>query len=248
MFSARSKGDMMALSAMTMKRIEACAWIAASDKQEKIKAIAEATGNNTLDAAKMYIIGALKAGIRRGTYRTYSDALDALEREQVGDRGESIGALNELERTVRRINHINAKPSTAWEIELMGSKEVTEKKRHDIRNMAKVYGSLYVQWLEREDAGNVEYIYETAEHDAQVLKIDSTIRSYIHEYIGRLSPTACKAIRAIVESAYSADAIASAKDGDGYALRNKLNYLHRGFPKRDAISPREFAHILKRYA
>ena len=40
----------------------------------------------------------------------------------------------------------------------------------------------------------------------------------------------------------------AAPNGDGYALRNKLNYLHRGFPKRDAISPKEFAHILKRYA
>lgn len=238
----------MALSAMTMKRIEACAIIVAHDKAEKIADMAETLECDTMDAAKRYIIGALKAGIRRGTYRTYSDALDALEREQVGDRGESIGALNELERTVRRINHINAKPSTAWEIELMDSKEVTEKKRHDIRNMAKVYGSLYVQWETKEKESTVDYAYENAERETAILRMDSTIRSYIHEYIGRLSPTACKAIRAIVESAYSADAIASAKDGDGYALRNKLNYLHRGFPKRDAISPREFAHILKRYA
>lgn len=238
----------MALSAMTMKRIEACAIIVAHDKAEKIADMAETLECDTMDASKRYIIGALKAGIRRGTYRTYSDALDALEREQVGDRGESIGALNELERTVRRINHINAKPSTAWEIELMDSKEVTEKKRHDIRNMAKVYGSLYVQWETKEKESTVDYAYENAERETAILRMDSTIRSYIHEYIGRLSPTACKAIRAIVESAYSADAIASAKDGDGYALRNKLNYLHRGFPKRDAISPREFAHILKRYA
>ena len=237
----------MALSAMTMKRIEACAWIVASDKAEKIEAIAEATGNNTLDAAKRYVIGALKAGIRRGTYRTYSDALDALEREQVGDRGESIGALNELERTVRRINHINAKPTTAWEIELVGSKEVTEKKNHT-RNMAKVYGTLYVQWLEREEYSTVDYVYETAEHDAEVLKIDSTIQAYISEYIGRLSPTAQKAIRAIVESAYNSEAIATAKDGDGKALRNKAEYLHRGFPERNAVSVREFVEILRKYA
>lgn len=238
----------MALSAMTMKRIEACAWIAASEKQEKIEAIAEATGNTTLDASKMYIIGALKAGIRRGTYRTYSEALDALEREQIGDRGESIGGLSNIERDVRRINHINAKPVMQWEIELMGSKEVTEKKRHDVRNMAKVYGSLYVQWETQEAQSTVEYVYENAERDTAILNMDSTIRAYISEYIGRLSPTACKAIRAIVESAYSADDIARATDGDGYALRNKLNYLHRGFPKRDAVTPKEFAHILKRYA
>lgn len=238
----------MALSAMTMKRIEACAIIVAHDKAEKIASMAETLACDTMDAAKRYVIGALKAGIRRGTYRTYSDALDALEREQVGDRGESIGALNELERTVRRINHINAKPTTAWEIELVGSKEVTEKKRHDVRNMAKVYGSLYVQWIEREDAGNVEYIYETAEHDAEVLKIDSTIQAYISEYIGRLSPTAQKAIRLIVESAYNSEAIATAKDGDGKALRNKAEYLHRGFPERKAVSVREFVEILKKYA
>lgn len=239
----------MALSAMTMKRIEACAIIVAHDKAEKIADMAETLECDTMDAAKRYIIGALKAGIRRGTYRTYSDALDALEREQVGDRGESIGALNELERTVRRINHINAKPSTEWERELLNGKEVTElKRRHDVRNMAKVYGSLYVQWIEREDAGTVEYIYETAEHDAEVLKIDSVISAYIREYIGRLSPTAQKAIRLIVESAYNSEAIATAKDGDGKALRNKAEYLHRGFPERKAVSVREFVEILRKYA
>lgn len=238
----------MALSAMTMKRIEACAIIAAHDKAEKIADMVETLECDTMDAAKRYIIGALKAGIRRGTYRTYSDALDALEREQVGDRGESIGALSDIDRTVRRINHINAKPSTAWERELLNGKEVTELKRAHSRNMAKVYGSLYVQWIEREDAGTVEYIYETAEHDAEVLRIDSTIQAYMHEYIGRLSPTAQKAIRLIVESAYNSEAIAAAKDGDGKALRNKAEYLHRGFPERKAVSVREFVEILKKYA
>lgn len=230
----------MALSTMTMRRIEACAIIAASDKAEKIEAIAEATDSTIEDAAIRYIIGALKAGIRRGTYRTYSDALDALEREQIGDRGESIGGLNELERTVRRINHINATPSTAWERALMGSKEVTEKKNHK-RNMAKVYGTLYVQWEEKEAKNTIEYSVMTA-------RIEETIRAYISEYIGRLSPTAQKAVKAIAEATYSADAIATASDGDGKALRNKANYLYKGFPKRDAISTREFVAILQRYA
>lgn len=238
----------MALSIETMRRIEACAIIVANDKQEKIAEMAEALECPKIDAAKRYVIGALKAGIRRGTYRTYRDALDAFEREQIGDRGESIGGLNELERTVRRINHINATPSTEWERALMGSKEVTEKKRHDVRNMAKVYGTLYVQWMEREEYSTVDYIYETAEHDAHVLKVDSVIGAYIAEYIGRLSPTAQRAIRAIVESAYSTETIATAKDGEAMALRNKLNYLHRGFPKREALSAREFADVLRKYA
>lgn len=237
----------MALSKATMRRIEACAIIAASDKVEKIEAMAEALECDTIDAAKRYVIGALKAGIRRGTYRTYTEALEVFEREQIGDRGESIGELSELERTVRRINHINAKPSTVWERELMSAKEVTEKKSHS-RNIAKVYGSLYVQWMEREECNTVDYIYETAEHDAHVLKVDSVIGAYISEYIGRLSPTAQKAIRAIVESAYSIEAIATAKDGEAMALRNKLNYLHRGFPKREALSAREFADVLRKYA
>ena len=238
----------MALSAMTMKRIEACAIIVAHDKSEKITDMAETLACSTMDAAKRYIIGALKAGIRRGTYRTYSDALDALEREQVGDRGESIGELSELERTVRRINHINAKPSTIWEHELMSAKEVTEKKESHGRNMAKVYGSLYVQWIEMEEDNRAEVIYETAEHDARILQLDSVLSAYISEYIGRLSPTAQKAVKAIAEARYSADAIATAKDGEGYALRNKLNYLHKGFPQREAVTPREFARILQKYA
>ena len=237
----------MALSAMTMKRIEACAIIVAHDKAEKITDMAETLECSIMDASKRYIIGALKAGIRRGTYRTYADALDALEREQVGDRGESIGALSDIDRTVRRINHINAKPSTEWERELISTEDMNALKRVHSRNMAKVYGSLYVQWIEREDAGNVEYIYETAEHDAEVLKIDSTIQAYMREYIGRLSPTAQKAIRLIIESAYNSEAIATAKDGDGKALRNKAEYLHRGFPERRAVSVREFIDILRKY-
>ena len=237
----------MALSIETLRRIEACAIIVANDKQAKIEEMAEALECPKIDAAKRYVIGALKAGIRRGTYRTYRDALEAFEREQIGDRGESIGGLNELERTVRRINHINATPSTEWERALMGSKEVTEKKNH-ARNMAKVYGTLYVQWMEREEYSTVDYVYETAEHDAQVLKVDSVIGAYISEYIGRLSPTAQKAIRAIVESVYSTETIATAKEGEAMALRNKLNYLHRGFPKREALSAREFADVLRKYA
>ena len=233
----------MAFSKETMRRVEACAIIVAHDKSEKIEAIAESSDCTKYDAAIRYIIGSLKAGIRRGTYRTYSDALDALEREQIGDRGESIGGLNELERTVRRINHENAKPSTQWERELMSAQEVTEKKSHK-RNMAKVYGALYVQWEEREERSAVDYIYE---HDAYT--VNETIRAYISEYIGRLSPTAQKAVKAIAEAQYSADAIATAKpDTEGYALRNKLNYLHRGFPKREAITAREFGELLQKYA
>ena len=238
----------MAFSKETMRRVEACAIIVAHDKSEKIEAIAESSDCTKYDAAIRYIIGSLKAGIRRGTYRTYSEALDALEREQIGDRGESIGGLNELERTVRRINHENAKPSTQWEIELMGSKEVTEKKSHK-RNMAKVYGSLYVQWETKEKESTVDYVYENAERETAILHMDSTIRAYIHEYIGRLSPTAQKAVKAIVEARYSADAIATAKpDTEVYALRNKLNYLHKGFPKREAITAREFGELLQKYA
>jgi hypothetical protein len=241
----------MALSKETMKRIEACAIIAMADKSEKIEAMEESTGDDAMTCAIRYTIGALKAGIRRGTYRTYTDALDALEREQVGDRGQGIGGINSLERTIRRINHINQLPTTEWERAILAKKNEgkapTEKKSH-ARNMAKVYGSLYVQWEESEEKVTPDYMYTLGEFNAYVLHYEDSIRAYIAEYMTRLSPTAVKAVREIVDAHYAIEEIAKAKEGDeAYTLQNKLKYLHRGFPQRDALSFKELGYIFRQY-
>lgn len=233
-----------------MLRVKACAEIAKVDKAEKIEAIAETMDGDIDGASIRYVLGALKAGIRRGTYRTYEDALDAFERAQVGDRGQSLAMPSPLERTVRHINYINQLPSTQWERDLLARKgiEVKATKSH-ARNMAKVMGQLYVQWEDCETMNTVQYAIDADERDARIVNTEKHIAAYVREYIGRLSPTAQKAVREIVESAYTAETICKAeRDADAERIRNKANYLHRGFPARDALSAREFVDVLKKYA
>ena len=231
-----------------MTRVKACALIATSDKAEKIKEIAEQMDGDTQGAAIRYVLGALKAGIRRGTYRTYEDALDAFERAQVGDRGNSLAPLSELERIVRHINYVNAQATTPWEKAMTGNKPVQVKRSHS-RNMAKVIGELYIQWDNSEAMNTVAYALDADERDARVVNAEKHISAYIQEYIGRLSPTAQKSVREIVASAYTTETIMSADhDADAERLRAKVRYLYKGFPASDAIGVREFAEVLRKYA
>ena len=231
-----------------MNRVEACALIAQVDKAEKIQGIAASMDGDIHGAAVRYVLGALKAGIRRGTFRTYEDALDAFERAQVGDRGQVLAPMTELERTVRHINYVNAQPTTEWERALTGNKKIEVKRSHS-RNMAKVMGELYVQWIEREEVNTVEYAAEQDEINRAAQDTERHIKAYIAEYIGRLSPTAQKTVREIVASAYGIDEIMGGKGGlEAERLRAKVKYLYKGFPASDSLSVREFADIVKRYA
>ena len=242
---------------MDMTRVRACGFLAARSASifgaNKVRAIAEASALEgvaiSVDmAGAMYVLGALKAGIRRGTYRTYQDALDAFERAQVGDRGQVLAPMTELERTVRHINYINAQPTTDWERALTGNKKIEVKRSHS-RNMAKVMGELYVQWIEREEVNTVEHVAEQEEVNQAAQDTERHIKAYMAEYVGRLSPTAQKTVREIVTSAYGIDEIMGGKGGlEAERLRAKVKYLYKGFPEADAISVREFADIVKRYA
>ena len=215
---------------VTMNRVEACAIIAQADKAEKIQGIAASMDGDIHGAAVRYVLGALKAGIRRGTYRTYEDALDAFERAQVGDRGQVLA------------------PTTDWEKALTGNKKIEVKRSHS-RNMAKVMGELYVQWIEREEVNTIEYVAEKEEVNRAAQDTERHIKAYITEYVGRLSPTAQKTVREIVASAYGIDEIMGGKGGlEAERLRAKVKYLYKGFPASDALSVREFADIVKRYA
>jgi hypothetical protein len=233
---------------VTMNRVEACAIIAQADKAEKIQGIAASMDGDIHGAAVRYVLGALKAGIRRGTYRTYQDALDAFERAQVGDRGQVLAPMTELERTVRHINYVNAQPTTDWEKALTGNKKIEVKRSHS-RNMAKVMGELYVQWIEREEVNTVEYQVDQEEMSQAAQDTERHIRAYISEYVGRLSPTAQKTVHEIVTSAYCVEEIMGGKGGlEAERLRAKVKYLYKGFPASDSLSVREFADIMKRYA
>ena len=233
---------------ITMRRVEACARIAEADKAEKIQGIAASMDGDIHGAAVRYVLGALKAGIRRGTYRTYEDALDAFERAQVGDRGQVLAPMTELERAIRHINYVNAQPTTEWERAMTGNKKIEVKRSHS-RNMAKVMGDLYVQWIEREEVNTVEYIAKQEEYNQAAQDTERHIKAYMAEYVGRLSPTAQKTVREIVASAYGIDEIMGGKGGlEAERLRAKVKYLYKGFPASDTLSIREFADIVKRYA
>lgn len=229
----------MALSKMVMNRVEACAIIAVADKREKIEQIAASMEGDIMGAARRYILGILKAGIRRGAYRTYSDALEALEREQMGDRQMNVtkGAPDSVAATVARINAVNALPSTEWEHRMVGEKKLEVKRSHS-RNMGKVYGALYVQWIEEEEKNTVEYAYMRHEYDDAVLDIELHIKAYITEYIGKLSPTSQKAISEIVASRGMVDE----------SIRLKAYRLYKAFPAQDAISASEFVTLIQKYA
>jgi len=95
-----------------MARVRACAILFLdSARRARIAEIADGKGIEIGDAAIVYAIGALKAAKRRGTARTYREALDLLEAEQVGDRGSRIARSISADKTARevaRINRINA--------------------------------------------------------------------------------------------------------------------------------------------
>jgi hypothetical protein len=58
------------LAPAIMARVDACAYIFMADTPEKINAIMEDRGVSEQEAGRIYIIGALKHAIRRGTAKT----------------------------------------------------------------------------------------------------------------------------------------------------------------------------------
>jgi hypothetical protein len=96
------------LSPAIMVRVDACAYIAMSDKPEKINAIMADRGVDALEAGRIYIIGALNASKRRGTAKNYAEAIEALEAEQVGYRGDPLTRTISADNTARTVSRINA--------------------------------------------------------------------------------------------------------------------------------------------
>jgi hypothetical protein len=86
-----------------MARVDACAYIFMAEKPEKINAIMERRHVPELEAGRIYVIGALKAAKRRGIARTYQKALELLEMEQVGDRGDPLTRTISADNTARVI-------------------------------------------------------------------------------------------------------------------------------------------------
>jgi hypothetical protein len=233
------------------ERIGACAllWHAESIEHAiKAETIAEARNVSIDDACRIYITGALKCAIRRGSAKTIRDALETLEYEQVTDRGLSVkGFTNNVNKEVKRLEKMTGDNYTR----IVGGKAVVvelgdkpESKPHT-KNMGKVLGTLYVEYDAKAASTEPEYMLEYAGMEAAAIDIDSAIGAYIGDYVARLSVTARKAIRDIVASTLSTDDIMRGKDNK---LLQRAKYLHHNFPKADAITTRELVGLLRQYS
>jgi hypothetical protein len=233
------------------ERIGACAllWFDTSMAHKvKAEAIAEARDVSIEDACRIYVTGALKCSVRRGSARTIRDALEQLEYEQVSDRGLSVkGFANSVPRDVARLERMTGDDYTR----IVKGESMTvalEAKPVAVshsKNMGKVLGTLYVEYDAKAAASEPEYMLEYDGMEAAVIDIDSAIGAYIGDYVARLSVTARKAIRDIVASTLSIDELMRGKDNK---LLQRAKYLHSNFPKANDITTRELVVLLRQYA
>jgi hypothetical protein len=89
-----------------MARVDSCAYLFGRERPEKVGKIVQERGVSAPEAARIYTIGVLKASKRRGTARNYREALDRLEAEQVGDRGDPLTRTVSADATARTIARI----------------------------------------------------------------------------------------------------------------------------------------------
>ncbi len=216
------------------RRIDACAVIFYSDKPEKVARLAEKYGDKLDICARKYILGSLKAAVRRGSARTIEDALEQFEVAQVGDRLASVRNDDPLGREVVRINAIN---------DTKGGKGASHR-----RSMGRVLGTIYVEYDEAIAATEPYYVMQREAYDTVVLEAEDAIERYIAEYVTRLSRTARASIHAIVSASYSVDAIMAARDVESAKLKASAKYLHHNFPKADVLTCREYVEVLRKYA
>jgi hypothetical protein len=78
-----------------------------AEKPEKIEAIMSDRGVTALEAGRIYTLGALKAAKRRGTARNYREAVEALEAEQLGYRGDPLTRTVNADATASNIASCN---------------------------------------------------------------------------------------------------------------------------------------------
>jgi hypothetical protein len=195
-----------------MLRVDACAYIFTADKPEKIKKIMEDREVSKLEAGRIYTIGALKAAKRRGTAATYREALEALEAEQLGDRGCTLTRTVSMDRTAGDMARLrgmtNGAPTytahidyvrLAWArmdnqpiAEYIGTipsyrwqdmpKYIRAPYKKHPANVGKVLGSMYAALEVREEQASPEYAYTNS-------ILDENMRVFFQEYKSRLSRT-----------------------------------------------------------
>jgi hypothetical protein len=197
-----------------MARVDACAYIFMADRPYKIAAIMTARNVTELEAARIYTIGALTAARRRGTARNYREAIESLEAEQVGDRGNlltrSINADNTA-RIIARYRHMNSKTPILsnkvdvvrmawarmdnqsltvyaqprnWKVEKEQPKVKEEKHGHHILKIGKILGTFYTKWEKRI---NSDPTVDKVKYGSSLA--EENLKLFFKEYMSRLSPT-----------------------------------------------------------
>jgi hypothetical protein len=234
------------------ERVGACAllWFAESLAHAvKAESIAEARNVSIDDASRIYITGALKCAVRRGSARSISDALEIFEAGQVTDRGLSVkGFANSTAKDVKRLEKMTGTDYMRivnGEAILVEDISKAEDRKPHTKNMGKVLGSLYVEYDAKAASTEPEYMLEYDGIEAKAIDIDNAIGAYITDYVSRLSVTARKAIRDLVASKLSIDDIMMGTDNK---LLQRAKYLHSNFPKADDITTRELVVLVRQYA
>jgi hypothetical protein len=192
-----------------MVRVDACARIFIAERPEKIVGIMLDKDVSVLDAGRIYTIGALKAAKRRGTARTYREALEILEASQAGDRGDPITRTVYADTTARTIARyrrmtdstpmrtatadvirmawarMDHQPLTAYirpqDWSTVDSRPAGDKRSHTLQ-VGKILGTMYTEAEYREERGYPEDKYTDA-------VVANNCRRYFAEYTSRLSRT-----------------------------------------------------------
>jgi hypothetical protein len=201
-----------------MARVDACARIFAADKPEKIAQIMQDRQVDELTAGRIYTLGALKASIRRGTARTYAEALEHLEYEQVGDRGDPLTRTLSAERVAAniaeyrcrteaepmRVTHVDVvrrawarmdnQPISTYAQDWHYMDDIPDDTGRHGRTMrvGRILGAMYADWEAREIEADPVY----GAHNAM---IDRNLRVFFADYVRRLSRTVRRRIDELVE-------------------------------------------------
>ena len=252
----------------TMLRIRACAMLFLdSSRKVKIEEIADAKGTDIIETSVMYTIGAIKRAIKQGRARNYSDALEQLESEQAGDRGNRLLrtlSADALSSDIARINNTNAGYTVSldgtsytheydtaiaidgvqYTIPNYTTSEAPEKaNKPGNSSIGKVFGTLYTEWEARSTRQDpVNEIY-----NRQIIK---NLQVFFNEYESRLSKTSKKRLYELAQSGINARFLMS-KEGQKSPDTGRFAWnayrLYEAFPHKDAISGIEYIDLVRQF-
>jgi hypothetical protein len=252
-----------------MSRVKACAILFLdSSRRDKIAEIADNQGITLDDAAIVYTLGALKRAKRQGTASTYNQALDNLEAEQVGDRGNPLARTlqaDNISRHIDKINRINAGDKIVidgvqyvhdYDTIIMGTTiphytVIDNGKQQQQRKVGKVLGTLYARWQEQTDKTDPHSVLEQNESDKRRARVKENLRLFFADYKARLSPTSQKRLEELVENRIDSKVLmGKGLSSDDKQLKRDswgAYTLYDNFPHKDSVSGCDFIDLVREY-